>query len=88
MVSTTHYGFRHCGSRNISVIVDYIIKSRQLYTTTVIVVVNLKLLDVGKVKNQLWIHYLVPITEASYLSFDDFLDRLIQKVLITYSVLI
>ena len=52
MVSSIHIGFRHCGKRTIYVIVDYKIKSRQLNPTTVIFVVNVKLLDGGEVKNQ------------------------------------
>ena len=87
MVSSIHIGFRHCGKRTISVIVDYTIKSRQLNPTTVIFVVNVELLDWGEVKNQWFIRFLVPITEASHVSFDHFLDKLIRKVLITDSVL-
>ena len=86
MVSSIHIGFRHCGKRTISVIVDYTIKSRQLNPTTVIFVVNVEL-DGGEVKNQWFIRFLVPITEASHVSFDNFLDRFIRKVLITDSVL-
>ena len=66
---------------------DYIIKSKQLNPTTVIFVVNVELLDGGEVKNQWCIRFLVPITEASHVSFHDFLDRFIRKVLITDSVL-
>ena len=70
-----------------SVIVDYTIKSRQLNLTTVIFVVNVELLDGGKVKNQWCIRFLVLITEASHVSFDNFLERFIRKVLITNFVL-
>ena len=87
MVSSIHIGFRHCGKRTISVIVDYTIKSRQLNLTTVFFVVNVELLDGGEVKNQWYIRFLVPITEASHVSFHDCLDRFIRKVLITDSVL-
>ena len=87
MVSSIQIGFRHCGKMTISVIVDYIIKSRQLNPTTVIIVVNVELLDGGEVKNKWCIRFLVPITEASHVSFHDFLDRFIRKVLITDSVL-
>ena len=66
---------------------DYTIKSRQLNPKTVIFVVNVKLLDGGEVKNQWCIRFLVPITEASHVSFHNFLDRFIHKVLITDSVL-
>ena len=87
MVLSIHIGFRHCGKTTISVIVDYTIKSRQLHPITVIFVVNVKLLDKGKVKNQWCIRFLVPITETSQVSFDNFLNKFIRKVLITYSVL-
>ena len=66
---------------------DYTIKSRQLNPTTVIFVVNVELLDGNKVKNQWCIRFLVPITVASHVSFHNFLDRFIRKVLITDSVL-
>ena len=66
---------------------DYTIKSRQLNPSTVIFVVNIELLDGGEVKNQWCIRFLVPITETSQVSFDNFLDRFIRKVLITDSVL-
>ena len=66
---------------------DYTIKSRQLNPTTVIIIVNVELLDGGKVKNQWCIRFLVPITEAFHVSFGNFLKRFIRKVLITDSVL-
>ena len=87
MVSSNHIGFRHCGKWTISVIVDYTIKSKQLNPTIVIFVVNVELLDGGEVKNQWCIRFLVPITEAFHVSFDNFLVRFIRKVLITDSVL-
>ena len=87
MVSSIHIGFRHCGKRTISVIVDYTIKSRQLNPKTVIFVVNVELLDGSEVKNQWFIRFLVPITETSHVSFDNLLDIFIRKVLITDSVL-
>ena len=87
MVLSIHIGFRHCGKRTISVIVDYTIKSRQLNPTTVIFVVNVELLDGGEVKNQWCIRFLEPITETSHVSFYNFLDRFIWKVLITDFVL-
>ena len=87
MVSSIHIGFRHCEKMTISIIVYYTVKSRQLNPTTVIFVVNVELLDRGEVKNQWCICFLVPITEASHVSFHDILDRFIQKVLITDSVL-
>ena len=52
MVSLIYIGFRHCGKRTISVILDYIIKSRQLNPTTAIFVVNVELLDKGEITNQ------------------------------------
>ena len=88
MVLSIHIGFRHCGKRTISVIVNYTIKSRQLNPTTVIFVVNVELLDGGEVKNHWFIRFLVPIIEAFHVSFDNFLKRFIRKVLITDSVLI
>ena len=87
MVSSIHIGFRHCRKRTISVIVDYTVKRRQLNPTTVIFIVNVELLDGGKVKNQWCIRFLVPITEATHVSFHNFLDRFIRKVLITDSIL-
>ena len=87
MVSSINIGFRHCGKRTISVIVNYKIKSRQLNPTTVIFVVNIEFLDGGEVKNQWCKRFLVHITEASHVSFDNFLDRFIRKVLIIDFVL-
>ena len=87
MVLSIYIGFRHCGKRTISIIVDYSIKSKQLNPTTVIFVINVKLLDRGEVKNQWFLRFLVPITEASHVSFHNFLERFIRKVLITDSVL-
>ena len=83
MVSSIHIGFRHCGKKTISVIVDYTIKSRQLNPTTVIFDVNVELFDGGEVKNQWYMRFLVLINEAFHVSFQDFLDRFIRKVLIT-----
>ena len=73
--------------KRLSVIVNYTIKSRQLDPTTVIFVVNVELLDGGEVKHQWYIRFLVPITEAFHVSFYDFLDKFIRKVLSTDSVL-
>ena len=87
MVSSIHIGFRHCGKRTISFIVDYSIKSRQLNPTTVIFVINIELLDGGEVKNHWFLRFLVLITEASHVFFHNFLERFIRKVLITDSVL-
>ena len=87
MVLSIHIGFRHCEIRTISVIVDYTIKSRQLNPTILIVVLNVELLDGGKVINQWCIRFIVPITESSHVSFHNFLDRFIRKVLSTDSVL-
>ena len=87
MVLSIHIGLRYCWKKTISVIVNYIIKSRQLNFTTVIFVVHVELLIEGEVKNQWCICFLVPITEASHVFFHDFLDRFIRKILITDSVL-
>ena len=65
---------------------DYTIKCLQLNPTIVIFVLNVERLDGGKVKNQWCICFLVPITEASDLSFHDCLKRFIRKVFITDSV--
>ena len=51
MVVLIHFGFRHCGEKTISVIVDYTIKARQLNPTTAIYVLNVDLLDEGEMKN-------------------------------------
>ena len=48
MVVLNHIGFRHCGKKTISVIVDYSIKARQINPTTVIYVLNVELLDGAK----------------------------------------
>ena len=72
MVVSIHIGFRHCGKKTISVIVDYSIKARQINPTTVIYVVNVKLLDGGEIKNHWCIRFLVPIIEACSTSFHDF----------------
>ena len=87
MVVSIHIGFRHCGKKTISVIVDYTIKARQLNPTTVIYVLDVELLDGGKIKNHLYIRFLVPISEACSTSFHDFLEKFIRRVLITDSVL-
>ena len=87
MVVSIHIGFRHCGKKTISVIVDYTIKARQLNPTTVIYVADVELLDGGKTKDHWCIRFLVPIIEAFSMSFHDFLEKFIRKVLITDSVL-
>ena len=87
MFSSIIIEFRHCWKRTISVFVDYKIKSRQLNPTTVIFVVHVKLLDVGEVKNQWWKRFLVLITDATYVTFHDYLDRFNRKVFITDFVL-
>ena len=51
MVVSIHIGFKHCGKKTISVIVDYTIKARQLNPTTVIYVFDVELLDGGEIKN-------------------------------------
>ena len=87
MVVTIHIGFRHCGKKTISVIVDYSIKARQINPTTVIYVVDVEPLDGGEIKNHWCIRFLVPISEACSTSFHDFLEKFIRRVLITDSVL-
>ena len=87
MVSSIYIGLRHCGKRFISVMVDYSIKSRQLNPTTVIFVINVKLFNWRVVKNQWFLRFLVPITETSHVSFNNFLNRFIWTVIITDSVL-
>ena len=82
-----HIGFRHCGKKTISVIVDYTIKARQLNPTTVIYVADVDLLDGGKTKDHWCIRFLVPIIEAFNMSFHDFLEKFIRRVLITDFVL-
>ena len=87
MVVSIHIGFRHCGKKTISVIVDYSIKARQINPTTVIYVVNVELLNGGEIKNHWCIRFLVPISEACSTSFHDFLEKFIRRVHITDPVL-
>ena len=87
MVLSIHIDFRHCEDKTISVIVDYTIKSRQLNLTTVIYVVDVKLLDGGETKDNWFIRFLVPTIEAFCKSFHEFLEKFIRRVLITDSVL-
>ena len=82
-----HIGFRHCGKKTISVIVDYTIKARQLNPTKLIYVADVDLLDGDKTKDHWCICFLVPIIEAFSMSFQDFLEKFILRVLITDSVL-
>ena len=79
MVVSIHIGFRQCGKKTISVIVDYTIKARQLNPTTVIYVLDVELLDGGEIKNHLCIRFLVPIHEACNTSFHDFLEKFIRS---------
>ena len=83
---SVHIGFRHCGKKTISVIVDYTTKSRQLNPTTEIKVVDVELLDGGVSKEHWCICFLVPTIEAFGNSFHNFLDTFIRKVLIIDSV--
>ena len=87
MVVSIHIGFRHCGKKTISIIVDYTIKARQLNPTTVIYVLIVELLDGGEIKNLWCILFLVSISEACSTSFHDYLEKFIHRVLITDSVL-
>ena len=87
MVVSIHNGFRHCGKKTISVIVDYTIKARHLNPTTVIYVLDVELLDGGEIKNHWCIRFLVHISEACSTSFHDFLEKFIRRVFITDPVL-
>ena len=87
MEVSIHINFRHCGNKTISVIVDYLIKARQINPTTVMFVVNVDLLDRGEIKNHWCIRFLVPISEACSTSCYDFLEKFIGRVLITDTVL-
>ena len=87
MVLSIHIGFRHCGKKTISVIVDYTIKSRQLNLTTVIYIVDFELLDGGEAKYHWCISFLVPTIEAFRKWLHDFLEKFIWRVLIIDSVL-
>ena len=82
-----HIGFSHCGKKTISVFVDYTTKSRQLYPTTVIYVIDVELLDKGKTKAYWCIRFLVPTIEAFRKLFHELLEKFICRVLITDSVL-
>ena len=73
MVVSIHIGFRHCGIKTISVIVDYTIKARQLNPTTIIYVLDVDLLDKGEIMNHWCILFLVPISDACSILFNDFL---------------
>ena len=81
-----HIGFRHCGKKTISVIVDYTIKARQLNPTTVIYVADVDLLDGGKTNDHWCTRFFVPIIEAFSMSLYDFLEKFIRRALITNSV--
>ena len=76
MVFSIHIGFRHCGKKTISVIVDYNIKAWQLNPTTVIYVLDVELLDGVKIKNNWCIRFLFPISEACSTSFHDFFGKI------------
>ena len=66
---------------------DYLIKARQINSTTVIYVLDVELLDGGEIKNHWCIRFLVSISEACSTSFHDVLEKFIRRVLITDSVL-
>ena len=87
MVVSIHFGFRHCGKKTISVIVDYSIKARQINPTTKIYVMDVELLDGGEIKNHWCIRFLVPISEACNTSFHDDLKKFIRRVFINDPVL-
>ena len=87
MVVSIHIGFRHCWKKTISVIVDYTIKARQINPTTVMYVAVVELLDMGKTKDHWCIRFLVPTIDAFRMSFHDFLEKFIRRLLITDYVL-
>ena len=87
MVDSIHIGFRHCGKKTISVIVDYTIIARQLNPTTVIYVLDVELLDGGEIENHWCIRFLVPISEACSTSLHDFKKKFIRRIYITDPVL-
>ena len=59
IILSIHIGFRHCGKKTISVIVDYKIKARQLNLATVIYVVDVELLDGGETNTDWCIRFFV-----------------------------
>ena len=77
MVVSINIGFKHCKNKTISVIVNYKIKARQIHPTTVIYVLDVDLVDGGERKNHWCIRFIVPISEACYTSFHDFLEKFI-----------
>ena len=87
MVVSILIGFRLCGTKTISFIVDYTIKARQLNPTTIIYVVDVDLLDKVQIKKYFCMRFLVPIYEAFSTSFHGFLIKFIRRVLITDFVL-
>ena len=84
MVMSIHIGFRNCGKKTISVIVDYTIKSRQLNPTTVIYAVDVKLLDGGETKNNWCIRFIVLTIEAFRKFFHEFLEKFIRSLNIRF----
>ena len=77
MVVLIHIGFRHCGKKTISVIVNYTIKAPQLNLTTVIYVLDVDFLNGSKIKNHWCISFLVLINTACSTSFHNFLEKFI-----------
>ena len=73
--------------KTISVIIDYTVKARQLNPTTVIYVLDVELLDGGKIKYHWCVRFLVPISEPCSTSFHDFMETFIRRVFITEPVL-
>ena len=71
---TIHINFRHSGKKIISLIVDYLIKARQLNPTKIIYVVDIELLDGEETKNRCCIRFLVPFSKACSTSFHNFLE--------------
>ena len=75
MVVLIHIGFRHCGKKILSIIVNYKIITRQLNPKTVIYVLDVELLNEGELKNHWCIRFLVTISEAWSTSFHNFLEN-------------
>ena len=66
---------------------DYTIKSRELNPTILIYVMDVELIDGGKIIDHWCIRFLVPTIQAFGKSFHDFLEKFILRVLITDYVL-
>ena len=65
---------------------DYTIIARQVNLTTVIYVIDVARLDEGESTKHWCSRLLDPISEACRTSFPDILEKFIQRVFITYSI--